>query len=774
MIDSTFAAVAWCMVQVTLIALLGVVASTLFVRRRPRAATTAVSMAVAISALLTLIAPVPVPGCFRFSTSTEIDKPHTRPTIPFEPIGKEELAPSRRISPSTPLMDLTAIAQTAVKLVPTLNLNPPISNPARQLTMGIMIALSLLGLVRLAVAVTFVNHIYRNSIRIQDARILELLDEIAGRFEGPSPSIIYEHPELSDAAVAGWFRPRLILPREWRSWSDEERRTVIAHELAHMQHRDPLWRMMTWMVLALHFYNPVVHWLKRRLVLCQELAADSLAANAVGHRIYLHSLSRLAIRQDNSRGRMASSELVPVFSGDLIPRIKALNSKEGIMEMKSRTGRNGIVAAFAVAGLALLAVRGAAQQSSNDSENHLGSNPRVLDQYVDFKRTNEDPTQAMFRRTSLDPATVNADNSFGMFVFRVGELLNHPEMKSYTPLLNLAIATGLTTELKLTGLPMIQCENIEWIAARPTLTVRAKTKDEKGMVMIGSGGFIVRTRQPFDLPKWIDRFAQDTKSHIVEGKRVFEVLIGALGPNAMYVWMPDDVTLCAAGSNPNREINEDSRISDFGFDPSPSLRTSADSNKEVTKGTSVRREWNPAWKRIDGGLISAVIANFDPTGAIESLDDSSELNQELGEAAAKSLRAVLSRNPIIGYSMDLGQDSKQVGIRVVLSDLPRDDALKTAVDVEVLLRRLAEELRKKADSSNTDASESGGESLNPGSIWVRDTEGGKADVVVYTAIPFSNVVQFFSSGFDEEIVIEDDRKKGVPSTATGPSKTNRR
>jgi hypothetical protein len=38
----------------------------------------------------------------------------------------------------------------------------------------------------------------------------------------------------STAAVAGWMRPFVLFPRDWRSWSRLERSAVLAHEMSHI------------------------------------------------------------------------------------------------------------------------------------------------------------------------------------------------------------------------------------------------------------------------------------------------------------------------------------------------------------------------------------------------------------------------------------------------------------------------------------------------------------------------------------------------------------
>ena len=49
---------------------------------------------------------------------------------------------------------------------------------------------------------------------------------------------IREVPELTAPATAGWWHPVIMLPDDWRSWNDADRRAVLAHELAHIHRWD--------------------------------------------------------------------------------------------------------------------------------------------------------------------------------------------------------------------------------------------------------------------------------------------------------------------------------------------------------------------------------------------------------------------------------------------------------------------------------------------------------------------------------------------------------
>ena len=110
---------------------------------------------------------------------------------------------------------------------------------------------------------------------------------------------VRETADLTAPATAGWRIPVIVLPEDWRSWDGDERRAVLAHELAHVCRDDYLTGVVARVAMALYFYHPLVHWLAGRLQLEQELAADALGAPFAGGKArYLRSLSRLALRQD--------------------------------------------------------------------------------------------------------------------------------------------------------------------------------------------------------------------------------------------------------------------------------------------------------------------------------------------------------------------------------------------------------------------------------------------------------------------------------------------
>jgi hypothetical protein len=116
----------------------------------------------------------------------------------------------------------------------------------------------------------------------------------------------------------------ILLPVDWRAWDSDERRAVLAHEMAHVCRNDFLTGILAQAARALYFYHPLAHWLANRLQLEQELAADALGAPfAGGQARYLRSLSRLALRQDGHFPCWPARAFLPA-KGTLIRRIAML------------------------------------------------------------------------------------------------------------------------------------------------------------------------------------------------------------------------------------------------------------------------------------------------------------------------------------------------------------------------------------------------------------------------------------------------------------------
>ncbi len=97
-------------------------------------------------------------------------------------------------------------------------------------------------------------------------------------------------------AVTGVITPVVLLPPDASTWTAERRRVVVAHELAHVESHDCLTNVLAQLAVAMHWFNPLVWLVARRLRLERELAADERVVSeaAVPPSIYAEHLLALA------------------------------------------------------------------------------------------------------------------------------------------------------------------------------------------------------------------------------------------------------------------------------------------------------------------------------------------------------------------------------------------------------------------------------------------------------------------------------------------------
>ncbi len=90
---------------------------------------------------------------------------------------------------------------------------------------------------------------------------------------------IYRSESIASPFVLGLIKPRIYLPL---GLSERDTEHVLAHEQAHVRRRDYLWKPLGFLLLALHWFNPLM-WLGY-VLLCRdiELACDEKVIRSLG------------------------------------------------------------------------------------------------------------------------------------------------------------------------------------------------------------------------------------------------------------------------------------------------------------------------------------------------------------------------------------------------------------------------------------------------------------------------------------------------------------
>jgi beta-lactamase regulating signal transducer with metallopeptidase domain len=99
----------------------------------------------------------------------------------------------------------------------------------------------------------------------------------------PAPHVRVAVTEAVAApSLHGWLRPMLLLPDGFlESFSREQLRYAVLHELAHLRRSDVLVNWIATAAAALHWFNPLVRLALARLAEERELACDELALAAL-------------------------------------------------------------------------------------------------------------------------------------------------------------------------------------------------------------------------------------------------------------------------------------------------------------------------------------------------------------------------------------------------------------------------------------------------------------------------------------------------------------
>ncbi|MDR9857413.1 M56 family metallopeptidase [Paenibacillus sp. VCA1] len=86
---------------------------------------------------------------------------------------------------------------------------------------------------------------------------------------------------VATPTLFGLFWPHLIMPVSSRELNEEQLNHIYLHELAHVKHADILVNWLMHVLLALHWFNPLLWYALYKMREDQELAADALALSRI-------------------------------------------------------------------------------------------------------------------------------------------------------------------------------------------------------------------------------------------------------------------------------------------------------------------------------------------------------------------------------------------------------------------------------------------------------------------------------------------------------------
>ncbi len=147
---------------------------------------------------------------------------------------------------------------------------------------------------RLAQLLASAASLHRTLRRAKPASVLPGIAALL--HEGPRAAILCTSPDVDRPSVAGFFRPRILLPPDLLASLDEaELRHLLLHEREHLRRRDDWINLLGQLSLVLFPLSPALLWLNHRLAVERELACDDgVLRNTGARKTYAACLARVA------------------------------------------------------------------------------------------------------------------------------------------------------------------------------------------------------------------------------------------------------------------------------------------------------------------------------------------------------------------------------------------------------------------------------------------------------------------------------------------------
>jgi beta-lactamase regulating signal transducer with metallopeptidase domain len=138
----------------------------------------------------------------------------------------------------------------------------------------IWLAGTLLVLLRLAIGTWRVGQLAREGARVEDGMWLSLAQRLANRLGVTRPLILLRGDRLAVPVTWGIVYPAVLLPQDSDNWTEERKRFVLVHEMAHVKRFDALTQLLAQVALAAFWFDPLVWVAAHQMRVEREHACD--------------------------------------------------------------------------------------------------------------------------------------------------------------------------------------------------------------------------------------------------------------------------------------------------------------------------------------------------------------------------------------------------------------------------------------------------------------------------------------------------------------------
>lgn len=210
------------------------------------------------------------------STPQNVVSPAPRAAAPAvtTPSASDATAAGSNVPTATDADVIGAVGEATPKSGLTIT---PAPAPTRKTlpTLGaIWLVGAVLVLLRLVLGTWKVGQLAREGARVEDGTWLSLTQRLANRMGVTRPMTLLRGDRLAVPVTWGIVYPAVLLPQDADTWSEERRRFVLVHEMAHVKRFDALTQLLAQLAVALFWFDPLLWVAAHQMRVEREHACD--------------------------------------------------------------------------------------------------------------------------------------------------------------------------------------------------------------------------------------------------------------------------------------------------------------------------------------------------------------------------------------------------------------------------------------------------------------------------------------------------------------------
>lgn len=220
-------------------------------------------------------------------------------------------------------------------------------------------------LARLMLAMLRLRRTTGRAKAIDGGTCLGLVEQLAKGLRTSRQVRLFESDQAAMPMTWGVWRPSIMLPAECDAWSDERKRVVLRHELAHIQRYDSAWLLLTEVVRAFYWFHPLVWFAARQMTAYREQACDDRVLTA-GHTPIEYAEHLLHIATHNANAMLPCTAAIGMArANQLESRIRLILDAARNRSALSRSLAGGLALLLAAIALPLAILHAAEPQTDN-------------------------------------------------------------------------------------------------------------------------------------------------------------------------------------------------------------------------------------------------------------------------------------------------------------------------------------------------------------------------------------------------------------------------